>query len=319
MSIRYFNESSLATSEIFKGINDISSENQVEKAKRIIKNNEPLTKDDIETVYIQIKQYPNSLSRAALKSFEEEKVVLIYNENRELSVSKALPFITFKMTSGYKTYVFMDNYITRNKDGIINLQAPIFHDLIVGASISNSLKSNYNKLRDNQLLPPLLMNIYAKLVMRILNREYSIAADKILFDSLVYWINKFFIYRVVGIQEEEVESMLTKHFKYVDDLKYSEIKIQYDNTNPTNVSEFLELVKTISSRMKTLALGIFLSNWINYYYPPATLAIDTIEYLIFMVMSLLNGNNIVNVMASDMVKETKNIKPIREELLKLIS
>jgi hypothetical protein len=318
MPIIHFNESSLATSEIFKGINDVSSENQVEKAKRIIKNNKPLTKDDIETVYIQIKQYPNSLSRAALKSFEEEKIILIYNENRELSVSKALPFITFKMSSGYKTYIFMDNYITRNKDGILNLQAPIFHDLIVGASISNSLKINYNKLRDNQLLPPLLMDIYAKLVMRVLNREYSIAADKILFDSLVYWINKFFIHRVVGI-EDNVESMLTKHFKYIDDLKYSEIKIQYDDVNPINISEFLELVKTISSRMKTLALGIFLSNWINYYYPPATLAIDTIEYLIFMVMSLLNGNNIVNVMASDMVKETKNIKPIREELLKLIS
>jgi len=48
------------------------------------------------------------------------------------------------------------------------------------------------------------------------------------------------------------------------------------------------------------------------------LAIDNIEYLIFMIICLLNGNNIININASDIVKETKGIKDFRGELLKLI-
>ena len=48
------------------------------------------------------------------------------------------------------------------------------------------------------------------------------------------------------------------------------------------------------------------------------MAIDNIEYLIFMVLTLLSGNNIINVHASDIVKETKGIKDLRGELLKLI-
>jgi hypothetical protein len=48
------------------------------------------------------------------------------------------------------------------------------------------------------------------------------------------------------------------------------------------------------------------------------LAIDNIEYLIFMMITLINGNNIISIAASDIVKEAKNIKSFREELLKLI-
>jgi hypothetical protein len=70
--------------------------------------------------------------------------------------------------------------------------------------------------------------------------------------------------------------------------------------------------------MKSLTLGVFLSDWINYYYAPSMLAIDNIEYLIFMVNALLSGNgSLVNISACDIVKDTKNIKSIRSELLKL--
>ncbi len=97
-----------------------------------------------------------------------------------------------------------------------------------------------------------------------------------------------------------------------------ETKQQYESANPTKLSELLSLIKTISPRMKTLDMGRVLTSWTNYYYVPATLAVDNIEYLLFMVITLLNGDNIVNISASDVVKEAKNIKSLRGELLKLI-
>lgn len=70
--------------------------------------------------------------------------------------------------------------------------------------------------------------------------------------------------------------------------------------------------------MKSLNLGTFLSDWINYYYPQSMLAVDNIEYLVFMIICLLSGNNIINISAGDIVKEAKSIKQFRGELLKLI-
>jgi hypothetical protein len=82
--------------------------------------------------------------------------------------------------------------------------------------------------------------------------------------------------------------------------------------------EMLNVLKQFSPRLKTLSWPSFISDWINYYYVPSMLATDTIDYLIFMVITLLSGNNIISIAASDIVKETKGIKNFRGELLKLI-
>jgi uncharacterized protein YlzI (FlbEa/FlbD family) len=319
MSI-YLNESTLASSEVFTGINEMSEENQIQKAIRLINNLQPVTKEDIEAVYLQIRQYPNSLTRAALQAFEEENTIILFNEVKQNSVSKALPFITFKRTNGIKSYIFLDNFSGRNRDGLINVQAPIIHDLLIGALISNALKRNYIALASNESLQKVLMEIYFRLMMRILNREYSIGADKVIFDSIQYFINKFFLFKVFGViidNQEDIETLLKNNFKYIDNIKYEEIKALYTEVNPNNISELLTLFNKIYPRINP-ALKNFLSSWISYYYTPATLAIDTIEYLIFMIITLLNGNNIININASEIIKEAKNIKIFNAELLKII-
>ena len=207
-----------------------------------------------------------------------------------------------------------------SRDGIMNLQAPILRDLLTGALIANGLKKNYEALSTNQYLQNIMTEIYTKFFTRILNRQFSIAADKITFDSIQYWINKFFLTRVFGANDspENIEAISNKHFKYIDEMKYEELKQQYSEANPQTISELLALVKTASPRMKALNLGVFLSDWINYYYVPSMLAVDNIEYLIFMTLTILAGNNIISIAASDIVKEAKNIKSLRGELLKLV-
>lgn len=214
----------------------------------------------------------------------------------------------------------MDKYINVSRDGVMTLQAPILRDLLIGALIANGLKRNYNVMASNQYLQQVFTEIYCKFFTRILNREFSIAADKIVFDTVQYWINRFFLTKVLGATDspENLETLAKKHFKYVDEMKYDEIKQQYDANEPINVTDLLNLVKTASPRMKALHLGMFLNDWITYYYVPSMLAVDNIEYLIFMIITLLNGNNIISISASDIVKEAKNIKALRGELLKLI-
>ena len=320
MAIRGFMESTLGTSEVYDGLNKMGDISTTDKAKSLIKTAKQLTNEDIEAAYISVKQISDSLTRAAMKAFDDGRIVLIYNNVPAQSVTEALPFITFKTSSGYKTYIFMDRYITVNRDGVMTLQAPIFRDLLIGALISNGLKNNYQNLASNQYLQNTLTEIYTKFVTRIINREYSIMADKTVYDIIQYWISKFFLINILGSTDtpENIENISKKNFKYIDELKYEEIKQAYEDANPTKISELLELVKTASPRMKTLALNIFLSDWISYYYSPSMLAVDNIEYLIFMTVTLLSGNGIISIAASDIVKEAKNIKSYRSELLKLI-
>lgn len=319
MAITGFMESTLGGSEIFKVINPNSE--TLEKAKTLIKSAKHLTNEDIEAAYISVRQITDSLTRAGMKAFDEGKTVLVYNQVAANSISQALPFITFRSVSGtYTTYVFVDKYISVSRDGVMSMQAPVLRDLLIAAVIATGLKKNYNNLATNQYLQKVLAECYCKFFTRILNREFSIMADRIVYDTLQYWINRFFLEKVLNANDspENIEAISKKHFKYIDEMKYDELKGAYDSVSPTGVSDLLELLKTASPRMKTLNLRTFLTDWTNYYYIPSMLAVDNIEYVIFMVITLLNGNNIISISASDIVKEAKNIKSIRGELLKLI-
>lgn len=321
MAIKGFMESSLASSEVFKGINDNTKGVKVtDKALNLIKTAKHLTNEDIETAYISVRQISDSLTREAMRAFDEERTVLIYNNVASLSVTQTLPFITYKTAKGYVTFIFVDKYVTMSRDGVLNMQAPILRDLLIGAVIANGIKRNYNMLSTNQFLQKILTEIYTKFFTRIINREYSIGADKIVFDTIQYWINRFFLENIFGAADtpENIERIATAHFKYIDEMKAAEIKKRYEEVSPSKISELLNLLSEASPRMRNINLGRFISNWVNYYYIPSMLAIDNIEYLIFMVMTMLSGNNIINTSASDIVKETKGIKDLRGELLKLI-
>ena len=190
--IQGYCESSLGTSEVFKGLSEMSKDDPKTKAISLIKSAKHLSNEDIQGTYIQLKQYSNTLTRAALYAYDNGDIVLLYNDIPSLSITQALPFITFKTQNGYVTYVFMDKYVTYNRDNGFNVQVPVLHDLLVGAMIANRLKKNYAKLQSSQYLETVLMDCYCKLFMRILNREYSIAAEKQINESCQFYINKFF-------------------------------------------------------------------------------------------------------------------------------
>lgn len=322
MAIVGFNESSLATSEIFSTFKDSGDGNNIlDKVKETIKTAKHITNEDIEAAYVSVKQISESLTRGSLKMFDEGKIVLLYTAEPAKRISKALPFITFKTSVGHTTYVFMDGYIQVNRDGVMRVTSPtVLRDMLIGAAVSNGLKRNYTSLASNNYLQGILMEIYTKFVIRVLNREYSVIADRKTYDTLQYWINRFFLTKIYNTNDssENVETVSSKHFKYIDEIGYQEIKSQYDAADPKQFSELLELIKTASGRMKSLSLRLFMSNWINYYYAPSMLAVDNVEYLIFMAITLLSGNSIISVAASDVVKEAKNVKSLRAELAKIL-
>lgn len=317
----YFQESSLSRSEIYGIFRAVG--NPLDKAKNLIKNAQLLTNADIETAYIQLKQYSNSLSRAALKAYDNGDVILLYNNVPAMSISQAFPFITlFSKSAGkYLTYVFMDRHVSKTRDGRYQLSSVVLHDLLIGATISNNLGSNYAALASNQYLQKILMEVYTKFVIRILNREYGLGADKQIFDSVQYVINRFFLERIFETNDtsDNIHRLSLNRLKYIDEIQINEIKTTYETNKPDSISKLLEIIKPLSVRMNSLTLKLFTDKWISYYYPPATLAIDNVEYLIFMIITILHGNNMISIAASDIVKETRSIKMIQEEIIKLLN
>lgn len=322
MAIKGFNESTLATSEIFADLNNINGDGKgpKDKAIHLIKTAKHLTNEDIEPTYIALRQVTDTLTKEAMLAFDENKLIIIFNDKPKESVNQALPFMTFKQGEGYKTYLFMDKYITIKRDGSLGLQSTILRDFLIGALISNGLKRNYDVMASNQYLQNIFTSIYVKFFMRIINREFSIGAEKNIFDTLQYWVGLYFLKNVMGANDtiDNLKAIAAKSVKYIDSVAIEDIHNQYVEADPKSLESLLELLKTASPRMKSLNKGTFISDWMNYYYIPSLMAIDVMEYFIFMVLTLLSGNNIINISASDIVKEAKGIKDLKGELLKII-
>lgn len=321
MAIIGYMESSLATSEVFQDINNIDPKSKTtDKVINLIKTSKHVTNTDIEAAYVSILQVTDTLTREAVKAFNNGTLVLLYTSVPELRATQALPFITLKSGGSNKTYIFLDKYIKITRDGVMSIQPTYLRDLLISGLIANGIRNNYTKLAGSTYLQKALSDIYVKFVIRILNREFSIQADKVVYDTLQYWIAKFFLIRIMQATDspENIERLASANFRALNELQVADIKQKYDDANPTKFSELLTLLRDASPRMKTLNRGTFSSDWVNYYHVPSMLAIDNVEYLIFMIITLQSGNNIISIAASDIVKEAKNLKGFREEMLKLV-
>ena len=312
-----YNESTLQTSETFTTMN--STLGILDKAVNLIKNAKHLTNEDIEAAYVAVKQISDTLTRDALKAFDNEQVVFVYNNVPSQSITTAIPFLTFKTARGYVTYVFCDSYVKVSREGVLQIQPAIFRDLLCGAWVANGIKRNYDALSSNQVLTKVTMDVYTKLIMRILNREYSFMADKRMCDTIIYYVSRFYLTSVLSAQDssENIEILAASGVKFLDEASMMEIKSLYDNAMPTKFSELLTLISGVSTRLSSANISTFLNDWVDYYYAPAMLAVDNIEYLMFMILTLLSGNNLISISAGDIVKEAKNIKSLRPELIKI--
>ncbi len=204
MAIKTYMESSLGTSEVFQLFNNMDGEKVLQKrALDLIKTAKKITSEDIEAAYITVRQIVEGLTRAAMKAFDEERVILLYNNDPAKSMLQAVPFITFTVGGQPKTYVFVDKYITVSRDGVMQIQSPIFRDLLIAGTIANGIRRDYSNLANNQYLMKILMEVYDEFFTRIINRDYSIAADKKMFDTIRYWINRFFLEHVYGANDSD--------------------------------------------------------------------------------------------------------------------
>lgn len=324
MAIQGIMESAISNSEIFQGLNKWGNENQRDKAIKIINSSNELVPQDLETFYYQVKQFPDPLSRAAVDAFTNGSVKIVFNEMPEMIMSQAIPFLTFLRGSEPTTYIFGNKlFLNKNKEGGITAKTGILLNIISAATISNHLKKNYHSLSSNYKLFVVMMNVYTRLVCRILNKEYRIIPDKIVYDIIQYYINKFFGLRIYELITDEnqtnLEQAASAHFKYIEQDIYQDIKAKYNKDNPENITQLLELLKTTTPRMKTLTMASFVSKWIDYYFLPSMLAIDNIEYLILLILSLLKTDNYISIAGADAVKESKNIKAFKELVLSVVN
>lgn len=317
MKNKYISESSMEDSYIYKSFN--ASNALVERIIKYVKSAVALDKTYFEEQYSQIKKTNISpLSPKVLEAFDNGIVELLYSTNTKMTIS--VPFIIRKSNGKVVATIFISSFSTLDKDDNLTIPVKQLYALMESAYVAWQLQVNPMKIQRNIGLMRLCNTIYTQMILRILNKDYALSLDKVLYDKASYAISRFFLSQVWMYPNPElIESYASIDLKNIENLDLSLTKQGYDSEDIKSIDDLMRFLSTLSPRMKEVNTRYFIERFINTYHGSSIMSIDYLPYLFFVIINILLSSFLISQVAlNDVVKNTNGITKFYVELSKLI-
>lgn len=314
----YIKEASIEDSFIYKSFN--ASNSLIEKIVKYIKTSALLDKTFIEEQYNQIKKSVISpLSARILEAYDNGEIELMYS--RESKVGLSIPFIIRKNSSGkIVATIFIASFSSLDKNDNLTIPVKQLYALMESAYVALKMQINPLSVQRSVALMKLCSNVYVQMLMRILNKEYALILDNVLYDKVVYSITRFFIEKIWGYPNKGlVEAYASSELKFIEELDLSMTKASYDGAEIKDFNDLINFIKTLSPRMKELNTRYFIERFVNTYHNSSILSIDYLPYIFFVIINILLGSFLISQAAlNDIIKNMKGINKFYVELSKLV-
>lgn len=320
-----FTESSLSDSVIYKTFN-----NNAEMTNTIlgaIKDSIVIDSSYIEEQILQMKRTKISpLVENVLDAFSNGKIVLLYSKRKR--VPQAFPFFATKSQGKIKVFIFVNNYGTISKSEsatdkmYLNVSMKDLYVLMEGAYISLRYNERPIDITKNLALMKLSCNIYTNMILRLLNKEYSISNDIDTYNKVAFCIGKFFLERVWMSTNEDIiftYACSTLHTS-VNKSEFLLLSNLYNDKNITDISNLIDFLKELTPRLKGLNLRYFIQCYINTYKTGAMFGIECLPYFLYTIEATLIGSFLVGQpIISDVCKLIKGMNAFYPELVRSVS
>lgn len=309
-----FTEASLSDSEMFQSLNKSSS--IVNKITKAMKDGVDLDKSYIEEQYIQIeKSHLSPIADRVLQAFNDGVIKLIFNKKDH--VTTTLPFIVLQMGNKTVACIFISDFTSMNKEGTqLSIDMKKLYTLMESAYVGLHYFTNPAPFVKNGNFVKIFANVYAEMVLRILNREYALSLDKSAYDTVNYISARFCLSRVVGIVSDDLaHAYAVACCKKPDNPTIELAARMYANANPKTIQDFIKLIAFTNTKMSKLTFRYFFERWIASFGTGACLGLDSFPYLYYIIANVLMGGFLINVTGlSEIVKNTKGIGSLYADL-----
>lgn len=313
-----FCEASMENSFVYKTFN--ASNGMIEKIIKCLKTGVSLDKEYIEEQYYQIKKTVISpLSPRVIEKYDNGEIELLYS--KEVKVGLSVPFVIRKGPNGNPiATVFIGTFATLDKSNNLVIPVKQLYGLMESAYIALMMQTQPMKIQRNVGIMKICMDVYVEMLIRILNRDYALTMDKVLYDKCVYCISRFFLTYVWEYPNKDlIDAYAKSACDTISQLDMDMLKTNYDAFNPTDLKGLMEFMKSLSPRMSDLNIRYFIERFITTYHGSSIMALDYLPYVFFVITNVILSTFLVSQTAlNDIIKNTKNIGKLYPELSKLI-
>ena len=315
----YVCENTMEDSLVYKTFNQANG--VVDKIVKYLSSGVPLDKSYIEDQYAIIRRGAgiSPLSQKVLEAFNNGDIEVIWNNTEKVGV--AMPFIVRRKSDGkVVSTIFINAFATIKDDSILVIPAKQLYGLMEGAYIALKLQTDPVKVMKNAELMMTTASVYTEMMARILNKEYALTLDKVLYDKVCYCIKRFYLecvweYANTGL----VSNYASSDLKYIQQFDLDALDATYSKMEIKTIANLLEFVKSLSPRMSDLNLRYYIERFIKTYHGASILSIDYLPYVFFVITNVVMSTFLVSQTAlNDIIKNTKNINRFYSELARVM-
>ena len=315
----YVCENTMEDSLVYKAFNQANG--VVDKIVKYLSSGVPLDKSYIEDQYAIIRRGAgiSPLSQKVLEAFNNGDIEIIWNNTEKVGV--AMPFIVRRKSDGkVVSTIFINAFATIKDDSILVIPAKQLYGLMEGAYIALKLQTDPVKVMKNAELMMTTASVYTEMMARILNKEYALTLDKVLYDKVCYCIKRFYLecvweYPNTGL----VSNYASSDLKYIQQFDLDALDATYSKMEIKTIANLLEFVKSLSPRMSDLNLRYYIERFIKTYHGASILSIDYLPYVFFVITNVVMSTFLVSQTAlNDIIKNTKNINRFYSELARVM-
>ena len=315
----YVCENTMEDSLVYKTFNQANG--VVDKIVKYLSSGVPLDKSYIEDQYAIIRRGAgiSPLSQKVLEAFNNGDIEVIWNNTEKVGV--AMPFIVRRKSDGkVVSTIFINAFATIKDDSILVIPAKQLYGLMEGAYIALKLQTDPVKVMKNAELMMTTASVYTEMMARILNKEYALTLDKVLYDKACYCIKRFYLecvweYPNTGL----VSNYASSDLKYIQQFDLDALDATYSKMEIKTIANLLEFVKSLSPRMSDLNLRYYIERFIKTYHGASILSIDYLPYVFFVITNVVMSTFLVSQTAlNDIIKNTKNINRFYSELARVM-
>lgn len=315
----YVCENTMEDSLVYKTFNQANG--VVDKIVKYLSSGVPLDKSYIEDQYAIIRRGAgiSPLSQKVLEAFNNGDIEIIWNNTEKVGV--AMPFIVRRKSDGkVVSTIFINAFATIKDNSILVIPAKQLYGLMEGAYIALKLQTDPVKVMKNAELMMTTASVYTEMMARILNKEYALTLDKILYDKVCYCIKRFYLecvweYPNTGL----VSNYASSDLKYIQQFDLDALDATYSKMEIKTIANLLEFVKSLSPRMSDLNLRYYIERFIKTYHGSSILSIDYLPYVFFVITNVVMSTFLVSQTAlNDIIKNTKNINRFYSELARVM-
>ena len=315
----YVCENTMEDSLVYKTFNQANG--VVDKIVKYLSSGVPLDKSYIEDQYAIIRRGAgiSPLSQKVLEAFNNGDIEIVWNNTEKVGV--AMPFIVRRKSDGkVVSTIFINAFATIKDDSILVIPAKQLYGLMEGAYIALKLQTDPVKVMKNAELMMTTASVYTEMMARILNKEYALTLDKVLYDKVCYCIKRFYLecvweYPNTGL----VSNYASSDLKYIQQFDLDALDSTYSKMEIKTIANLLEFVKSLSPRMSDLNLRYYIERFIKTYHGSSILSIDYLPYVFFVITNVVMSTFLVSQTAlNDIIKNTKNINRFYSELARVM-